>query len=34
MDIIDPNRSLGGLVSDVARLLRKRFDQRAKDSAA
>lgn len=31
MEIVDLNRSLGGLVSDVARLLRKRFDQRAKD---
>lgn len=31
MDTFDPNRSLGALVNDVARLLRKRFDQRAKD---
>src|SRR5258706_2546827 len=31
METFDPNRSLGALVGDVARLLRKRFDQRAKD---
>lgn len=31
MNGTDINRSLGGLVSDVARLFRKRFDQRAKD---
>lgn len=31
MQPIDPNRSLGALVNDVARLIRKRFDQRAKD---
>ena len=31
MNSTDINRSLGGLVSDVARLFRKRFDQRAKD---
>jgi DNA-binding MarR family transcriptional regulator len=31
MQITDPNRSLGWLVHDVSRLLRKRFDQRARD---
>ena len=31
MNSTDINRSLGGLVSDVARLFRNRFDQRAKD---
>ena len=30
MDNHDPNRSLGALLNDVARLIRKRFDQRAK----